>query len=137
MIVYIAGPMRSRPLYNFNAFFAAAMDLREQGFEVLNPAERDMSVGFDPSRHLEDQANGFSLHEAFDWDVKAVARADAIVLLPGWNTSKGAQTELVVALSLGKQVYEYYERGLVALHLSGYTVEFQHASDHEEDEDAA
>ena len=39
--VYVAGPMRGIPEFNFPAFFAAADKLRGDGFAVFNPAERD------------------------------------------------------------------------------------------------
>jgi hypothetical protein len=104
---YVAGPMRGYPLYNFPAFFSTAASLRADGWNVLNPAEHDMANGFDPSKTLDEQTNGFSLFQAFDWDLKAVAEADAIVLLPGWENSQGATTELAVALSLGKSVFKW------------------------------
>ena len=39
MKYYIAGPMTGRPNNNFQAFHAAAANLRGQGHEVVNPAE--------------------------------------------------------------------------------------------------
>lgn len=134
MIVYVAGPMRGYPLYNFNAFFAAAMWLREQGFIVLNPAEHDMARGFDPSKGLNEQTNDFSLHEAFQWDLKSVSEADAIVLLEGWQNSRGACTELAAAISTGKRAYELRDvqisstssfLGLHELDVSDYTIDFE------------
>lgn len=133
MIAYVAGPMRGYPLYNFTAFFAAAMWLREQGFSVLNPAEHDMARGFDPSKGLDEQTNDFSLHEAFQWDLKSVAEADAIVLLDDWSESRGACTELAAAISMGKRVFElkemapeshYVFTALHELNISDYTIDF-------------
>ena len=37
--IYIAGPMTGIVDYNFQAFHAAAKDLRAKGYTVFNPAE--------------------------------------------------------------------------------------------------
>lgn len=41
MKVYVAGPMRGIPEFNFPAFNLAAKNLRADGHVVFNPAERD------------------------------------------------------------------------------------------------
>lgn len=72
MILYLAGPMRGIPEFNFPAFMSAAADLRAQGHIVFNPAERDNRVhGCDISKGNatgdETQAmieHGFSLRLA-------------------------------------------------------------------------
>jgi len=111
---YIAGPMRGKPLYNFPAFFEAAIRLRAQGHIVFNPAERDMAVGFDPSQPMDEQ--GFDLNEAFLWDFQSIQKSDAIILLPGWKQSKGVNAELAIAWYTGKAThYEYFVNGLGAV----------------------
>jgi nucleoside 2-deoxyribosyltransferase len=40
-------------------------------------------------------------------DFAAIRSCDAILLLENWDTSKGAKTELLHALSLGKIVYDF------------------------------
>lgn len=105
MFLYIAGPMRGHPLHNFSAFFAAALALRGIGHEIINPAERDMAHGMDPNRDLVEQ--GFDLHEAFVFDFLSIIRADGMVLLPGWETSKGVAAERVVAYFCGTPCYAY------------------------------
>ncbi|MEM7311341.1 MAG: DUF4406 domain-containing protein [Planctomycetota bacterium] len=104
--LYVSGPMRGRRLYNFPAFFKAAINLRLAGNEVINPAEKDMAAGLDPSRPLDDQ--GFDLGVWLRRDFQDVLDCDAIVLLPGWEQSKGACAERVVAQMAGKKIY-YYE----------------------------
>lgn len=105
MLVYLAGPMRGHRLFNFPAFFSAALALRGVGHECVNPAERDMAQGIDPSQTETDQ--DFDLEAAFTFDFQAIMRAGGVVLLPGWETSQGVAAELVVAKFTGTQVYEY------------------------------
>lgn len=115
MKFYVAGPMRGYPQFNFPAFFAAAERLRQQGHEVFNPAERDVSVhGEDfaeknPTGDIEvaTKQHGFSLREALGDDLAFICKeADAIALLPGWQKSKGATAERAVAEALGLEIVE-------------------------------
>lgn len=116
MHVYIAGPMRGHFLYNFPAFFKAAVQLRKGGHVVENPAENDMANGVNPNEPADSEHNAkaFCIHEAFRWDFLAIERAEAIVLLPGWKKSKGVAAELTLALFMGKKLFEYSE-GAAAL----------------------
>ncbi|MGB3485339.1 MAG: DUF4406 domain-containing protein [Mycobacterium sp.] len=51
MKIYVAGPMRGIPEFNFPAFHAAAAKLRADGHHVFNPAERDIEThGVDISK---------------------------------------------------------------------------------------
>lgn len=103
--VYLAGPMRGYPLFNFPAFMQAAMKLRAAGYTVANPAERDIAAGFDPSKSLEE--NNFSMREAFLYDFGAITKADAVVFLPGWRKSSGSKAERLVAFHCEVPCYEY------------------------------
>ena len=46
--VYIAGPMRGYPRFNFDAFDAAQSHLESLGYRVISPAALDREVGFNP-----------------------------------------------------------------------------------------
>lgn len=109
MRIYLAGPMRGYPNFNFPAFDYAAAKLRQQGHEVFSPAERDRSVH---GTKLEDNATGseieaasnvgFSLREALGADMAYISStAEAVALLPGWEKSSGANAELALAKALG------------------------------------
>ena len=102
MKVYLAGPMRGRPFFNFPAFFAAAAKLRADGHEVFNPAEYDNEkAGTDISTGNEsgdeDMAAarfGYDRRKSLEADLAWICReADAIALLPGWGESLGALAE--------------------------------------------
>lgn len=105
MKIYLSGPMRGIKDFNFSAFDAAAKYLRSHGHTVFNPAEKDRE--HDPvgitwksetgSIEAAEQV-GFDRRKAIRADLDYIIdQADAIALLPGWDTSKGAQTELWLA----------------------------------------
>ncbi len=111
-VVYIAGPMRGIPQFNFPAFYRAEALLNLRGHRAINPAELDQQAGFDPATLPEDydwqnlDAIGFSLRDAAKRDLMAIIEsATAILLLPGWENSKGARAERAVAEWLGLRVY--------------------------------
>jgi hypothetical protein len=99
--VYLAGPMRGYPGFNFAAFLEAADELRAAGHEVLSPAEHDLSGGFDPTG----SGKSFDLRAAFRWDLEQVQSVEMVVVLPGWEKSKGASAEVAVAEVIGTPVY--------------------------------
>lgn len=117
MNVYIAGPMRGYPNFNFPAFHAAAARLRAQGHTVFSPAERDEATYgatiFDsPMGQLADlERTGFSLRESLAADCQWIClKADAIYLLRGWQRSKGARAEQALGWAL--ELHIWYEEEL-------------------------
>ena len=98
--IYVAGPMRGYPMFNFPAFDAASAALRAQGWEVFSPAEHDRASGFDPSNT---EMVGFDITAAFRWDLATLLHVDAVYFLRGWEASQGANTEHSSAVSLGLQ----------------------------------
>jgi hypothetical protein len=113
--VYVAGPMRGIPEFNFPAFHAAADMLRQIGCTVFNPAAKDNERhGTDISKgnaagceEIAAKQHGFNLREALGLDLAWIcAEADAVALLPGWQKSKGATAEKATAEALGLLVVE-------------------------------
>lgn len=88
--------MTGLPDLNFPAFHAAAALLREQGHEVINPAE----INADPTM-------GWAA--CMRSDIAALVTCDAVVLLPGWQASRGATLERHIALALGMDVSECHQ----------------------------
>ena len=115
MKIYLAGPMRGIPEFNFPAFYKAAAALRAQAHFVFNPAEKDVEkhgknfakANATGNEELAVKQYGFNLREALEVDLVWICRhADAIALLPGWKNSKGATTEYALAIALGLSVIE-------------------------------
>lgn len=100
-IVYISGPISGRPNLNRPAFDQAAKVLAAAGYQVVNP--------FDVC------PNPASWEEAMRADVKALMDCDRILMLPGWEESRGAVIEAWIAAKLGitrlcpKEAYAEWE----------------------------
>lgn len=110
MRIYLAGPMSGIPEFNFPMFHEVAAELREAGHTVFSPAERDNEVhGTDISKGNTTgdvvqamRQHGFSRRRALGDDLAWICKeADAVALLPGWSSSKGAKAERAAALALG------------------------------------
>ena len=86
--VYLSGPMTGLPDLNFPAFHAHAAALRELGHHVVNPAEL-----------VPDK--GLTWEDCMRADLAGLATCDAIALMPGWHTSRGAHLELHTAHRIG------------------------------------
>ena len=111
MKIYLAGPMRGIPKFNFPAFYEAAEFLKQQGHEVFNPASSDCmehgpEVCESPTGNLEDiKHTGFSLRHALKKDLSWICdHAEAVALLPDWERSLGATAERALAVALGLDV---------------------------------
>jgi hypothetical protein len=112
--VYCAGPMRGHADWNFPSFFAASEFLEQQGYAAINPAQLDIDAGY-PLERLKlltpEEFQEF-LKGAMKRDLDAIQSCDALVLLPGWEKSKGARAERAVAEWAGLRVgYLWMERG--------------------------
>ena len=95
--IYIAGPMRGLPAFNYPAFHFYAQHARKAGFAVENPAEIGALYGT-PEQINDDPALLAAVVEA---ELHALDTCNAICLLPGWEKSEGARRELARALQLG------------------------------------
>lgn len=114
MKIYIAGPMQGIPEFNYPLFNMVALEMRDQGHTVFNPAEKDTEVhGYDIAKgnstgciKQATELHGFDLRRALRDDLCWIAeQADGIVLLPGWENSKGAGAEWALAKALGLKFY--------------------------------
>lgn len=114
MRIYICGPMTGLPNNNFPAFNAAARRLRDEGHFVINPVELSAMFGtpdeladsfaayYDPSGCSGDD-DGIA-ENVMAADLAALRSCDTILLLKGWENSRGARTELRVAIEHRLQI---------------------------------
>jgi hypothetical protein len=95
--LYLSGPMSNVENFNHALFNKVAAEFRHVGFEVCSPSEFfDGDTTRDRSEYMR---------EAF----KYLLEADTVVILPGWEDSKGARIEIMVAQELGLNLVEYVE----------------------------
>lgn len=112
MTLYISGPMRGYPAFNFPLFHHVQRLLEAAGHTCYNPAEHDEEI-YPDIEQWEGFASGdtaqcprFNLPASLAWDFQSILHADGIVLLPGWKNSSGAKAERFVAECVGKAVFE-------------------------------
>lgn len=103
--IYIAGPMTGLPEHNFPAFRAAAKMLREEGWEVISPAEMQTADQMAEVARLGAAYKDSDTYRAcMRRDLRVVLDCDAIWLLPGWEASSGARIEHAVAATIGLDI---------------------------------
>ena len=97
--VYISGPITGIPgAISAAQFDRAEQELRAAGYKyVINP--RAMFEG-----------TGLTWDEIMVQCLDLVKASDLIVLLPGWQKSRGVTMELGAAYALGIPVHEYRRR---------------------------
>ena len=103
--VYLAGPMSGYPSCNFREFERVTTKLREAGYEVFSPAEYDAKSGFNPDT---DKQKPFKHY--MQVDLPEVMNSDAVILLKGWEKSKGANLEVKVAKECDIPIFEFIEK---------------------------
>jgi hypothetical protein len=98
--VYVAGPMSGLADMNYPAFNDAAARLRAKGWHVENPAEN-------PDPHVDASCHWTAYMRM---GISQLMTCHAIYLLPGWQQSKGASLEYLIAQRLGLQVMHHHQQ---------------------------
>ena len=103
-VIYISGPMTGYPNFNREAFTKAKIRLIGQGKEVVSPVLLEQ----------DDEGRTWKpLQGKWEYYLKiALSRmlhCNAIVMLSGWQESKGARLERYLAETLGYKIYENVE----------------------------
>lgn len=93
--IYLSGPMTGFPDLNFPAFHAMTTSLRAGGHKVTNPAELN--------------PDGGSWNDCMRCDIAALMNCDTVATLPGWEHSKGARLEVLIAERLGMTVVNAHD----------------------------
>lgn len=94
--LYLSGPMTGILDFNFPMFDRVAATLRHRGWRVVSPADFGHKPGDTWESHLQR-------------DLFLVGQCDALVQLPGWEESKGATLEHLVAERFSKHVLSLTE----------------------------
>lgn len=102
MTIYLSGPMTGLPDHNYPAFKAAAERLRAQGALVISPHEIPANC---PGCGQDGIPHDWAAH--MKADLAALLTCDVIMLLPGWEQSRGAQLEKTVAAAVNMMVVDY------------------------------
>ena len=105
--VYIAGPMTGIQDNNAPAFRAATGKLRDWGFRVISPVELDEADGFGPDGMTGKGDSKWKEFLKCDLLRFLEQDVDAIVVLEGWERSKGATLEVAVAQAFDIPVLVY------------------------------
>ena len=92
---YVSAPMRGIPDGNFPAIDSCAAYLISHGWKVYSPAQNDREAGLTGADANNDLPGSFK--KLMRLDLWQVCDSDAIVLLPGWERSRGALLEKYVA----------------------------------------
>lgn len=100
---YLSGPMTGYEDFNQAAFAGARADLRAQGLTVLCPDESSRDGTFPQEEAYRPQH--------MRRDVEMVLGVDEVVVLPGWEHSRGARLEVAIALEIGIPVWRHGHPG--------------------------
>lgn len=96
IVVYVSGPYsgpdRESIKANIAAARAAAVELWDSGYTALCPHTNTIHFEDDCSCGWDDYLAG---------DCELIARSDVVLMLPGWEQSRGACRERERALALG------------------------------------
>ncbi|QDF18267.1 hypothetical protein SEA_DAKITI_54 [Gordonia phage Dakiti] len=98
---YIAGPMTGIEGHNFARFDLFTKELRNQGYDVVSPAEI--------ARTLPGNPGDLPYQDYVRADLKEMLDCTDLVLMPGWGGSRGAQMELDIAIFLNMRVWKINE----------------------------
>lgn len=100
-VYYISGPMTGLPNKNKEAFEEVESQVndilsryRGETYEIVNPANLELSSK-DPT-----------WEEYMRNDITHLMRCDAIVMMDGWEESKGARIEFMLATKLGMEILD-------------------------------
>ena len=109
--IYVAGSMTGEPFYGFPVFDFFAGRLRARGWYVINPADMDREIdGFDPhdlgpDHDWSHEPLCINRDEVMQRDLIAIDSCHAIFMIPGWESSVGANIEIDHARITQKDVY--------------------------------
>lgn len=97
--VYLSGPITNTKNYKGLFMFAEELVSYDEAEQIYNPAAQI------PANSSWEQAMHRCLSE--------ITNYDTVVMLPGWNVSRGARLERDVALACGMRVIDFSENKII------------------------
>lgn len=112
---YLSGPMTGIPQFNFPRFKEVAQKLRDQGYNIISPAELDdpdteaAAMASTDGAPGSGSANGESYEDFLGRDliICSLPTCVGMICMEGWHNSRGARGESWVIAYLKKEMLEY------------------------------
>lgn len=104
MRVYLCGPMRGKPDWNWDAFRSAKNRWEATGHTALSPAVLGFHLGYFCGKTSGDDPA--HLRHVLLSDILAIGTCDALAVLPGWEGSMGSTVEVAAAQFFGLPIYD-------------------------------
>ena len=92
--------MTGLPKFGFDIFRRASSQLRAQGLNIKCPTEIDHG-------ETDENRGQYPYTKYARASLKLLLDCDAIILMSGWETSRGCLTELYVATAMEMPIYFY------------------------------
>lgn len=116
LYLYIAGPMRGLPAYNFPAFDQTRDGFTALGWNVISPADIDRHAGQPNPTATEAERNQAEYIYRDFFALRLIAyREGALAVLPGWEYSRGASAEFFLARWMGLRILRHPGGGQLTL----------------------
>lgn len=97
--IYLSGPIRRSPAYNPDMFYQYEDIFIKKNYSVINPLRLAKKL-----KKNKKVTPGYSEISAYNL-MHLVQKADAVVVLPGWDFYEESKLEVTFALTFGIPVY--------------------------------
>lgn len=105
MTIFISGPMSGLPDFNYPSFHEAGEYLRGLGQSFMSPAHDWRLKPINPPHPKRELPWEYYMKSS----IEKMMRCDRILMLPGWEKSRGATIEKELAIILNMQI-EYWNQ---------------------------
>lgn len=101
---YLSGPISGDIESNTRKFVEACVELRARGYKIVSPVEV-----CDEQLATTKQAPDWQWYMRRDIEAMVSDEVEGIIMLPGWENSRGAKVELSIARALSYRCFTYEE----------------------------